>query len=86
MVLEVKTTIIKDGVSYFGTHDIAGEFDRAYKEAQFKSSDQKSTEQILMNVYKELASVGIKAERLTYKDVSYTGIKMANFSIEDLIE
>lgn len=79
MELKVKTTMMKEGVCYFGEKDVVGEFERAYKEAQYKAADQKSTEQIVLNVYKELKNSNIVPDSIKYRNITYYGIKMTEF-------
>jgi len=79
VVLEVKTNMLKGSVCYFGEKEIVSEFEGAVRNANYQAKDQKSNELILLYIYKHLTGKGIKPHKITFKDISYMGVKVTQF-------
>ncbi len=75
----IKTTMLKNGVSYFGEKDIQGEFEVAYKGVKHKIGSS-TQELFILELHRSLASKGIAVQEIRMTGLTYTGVKMTDIA------
>ena len=77
ITVRIKTNVLKDGKLYFGEKNISEEIVKAYSDVTY-GKDDITKENILIDIYRNLATKGIKAHEIKCEDLSNEGTHMIN--------
>lgn len=75
----VKTTMLKNGIAYFGEKDVAAELESAMKALRYDAG-KVTPEEFTVLVWKKLTAANIAPSSIVNGDIEYTGVKMTDLA------